>query len=173
MKIVKTARSVPIPDGVTVLIKSRRVKVTGPRGSLQRSFKHQSFDMFVKDGKVNIELWFGNRKTISAVRTIASHIANMITGVTKGYEYKMRFVYAHFPHNVVITDDGTAVEIRNFLGERITRRVEMLEGVKIVRSEDVKDEVVLTGNDIELVSQSAANINLKTLARLLDRKSVV
>lgn len=35
----------------------------------------------------------------------------------------------------------------------------MLEGVSILRSEKVKDELVLDGNDIELVSRSAALIN--------------
>ena len=35
----------------------------------------------------------------------------------------------------------------------------MLDGVSIVRSEKVKDELVLDGNDIELVSRSAALIN--------------
>ena len=35
----------------------------------------------------------------------------------------------------------------------------MLEGVSILRSEKVKDEIVLDGNDIELVSRSAALIN--------------
>lgn len=35
----------------------------------------------------------------------------------------------------------------------------MLEGVSITRSEKVKDEIVLDGNDIELVSRSAALIN--------------
>jgi hypothetical protein len=39
------------------------------------------------------------------------------------------------------------------------RKVDMLEGVSIVRSEKVKDELVLDGNDIELVSRSAALIN--------------
>lgn len=37
--------------------------------------------------------------------------------------------------------------------------MDMLEGVSIVRSEKVKDEIVLDGNDIELVSRSAALIN--------------
>jgi large subunit ribosomal protein L9e len=66
----------------------------------------------------------------------------------------MRLVYAHFPINVAIVDDGKVIEIRNFLGEKIVRRVPMLDGVKVDRSANVKDELVLVGNDIELVSQS-------------------
>ena len=57
---------------------------------------------------------------LACIRTICSHVENMITGVTKGYLYKMRFCYAHFPINVSIT--GKTVEIRNFLGEKRVRR---------------------------------------------------
>jgi large subunit ribosomal protein L9e len=65
----------------------------------------------------------------------------------------MKFVYAHFPVNCNIPDDGKFVEIHNFLGEKVVRRVHMLEGVKVTRSTE-KDEIILTGNDLELVSQS-------------------
>jgi large subunit ribosomal protein L9e len=51
---------------------------------------------------------------------VCSHIENLITGVTKGFLYKMRFCYAHFPINVTLTD--RTVEIRNFLGEKRVRR---------------------------------------------------
>ena len=53
----------------------------------------------------------------------------MIKGVSKGFEYKMRLVYAHFPINANITDDGTIVEVRNFLGEKRVRIVKMLPGI--------------------------------------------
>lgn len=68
----------------------------------------------------------------------------------------MRFVYAHFPINVLV-DKETTVEIRNFLGERIIRSVTMLDGVTAKISEAVKDELIITGNDIERVSQSGTN----------------
>ena len=68
-------------------------------------------------------------------------------------------MYAHFPINVSIEDKGKKVEIRNFLGEKIVRVVEMLDGVLIARSEAVKDELILTGNNIENVSRSCALIH--------------
>jgi len=86
----------------------------------------------------------------------------MIIGVTKGYKYKMRYVYAHFPINVNLEKNNETglweVEIRNFLGEEITRRVVMHEGVDVEASKNVKDELQLSGNDLENVSQSAADI---------------
>jgi large subunit ribosomal protein L9e len=66
----------------------------------------------------------------------------------------MRFVYAHFPINVAIAENNTVVEIRNFLGEKEVRRVQMLPGVTVDRSADVRDEIFLVGNDVEAVSQS-------------------
>jgi large subunit ribosomal protein L9e len=68
--------------------------------------------------KLKVEAWFGTRKTMAAIRTAISHINNLITGVTKGYRYKMRFVYAHFPINASITAENDNIEIRNFLGEK-------------------------------------------------------
>lgn len=66
----------------------------------------------------------------------------------------MRSVYAHFPINTVVTDNGQSVEIRNFLGEKFVRRVKMQPGVKITSSTKQKDELILEGNDVELVSRS-------------------
>ena len=65
----------------------------------------------------------------------------------------MRAVYAHFPININMSDGGSSVEIRNFLGEKYTRVVKMHDGVKCEHAK-VKDEIELSGNDIEKVSLS-------------------
>ena len=45
MKTILGTRFLDIPDGVTVTCKARHVTVTGPRGKLERSFKHVQLDM--------------------------------------------------------------------------------------------------------------------------------
>lgn len=152
---------------VEVEINARVVKVTGPRGSLTRDFKHINMDLRkVGKNSIRVDLWFANRKQLACVRTVCSHIDNMIVGVTRGFMYKMRFVYSHFPINVTL--NGDEVEIRNFLGEKRVRKVKLLEGVKYVRSADIKDQIELSGNDITKVSLTAAQIQGQTIVRNKD-----
>lgn len=139
---------------VSISIKNRIVRVKGPRGVLCRQFKQQLDMGMIGKKKLRVQKWFGNRKELATVRTICSHIENMIVGVTKGYLYKMRTVYAHFPINVTTSENNTLVEIRNFLGEKYIRRVKMASGVTCVNSTAQKDELILVGNDIEAVSRS-------------------
>lgn len=161
MKHIQTEQTIAIPQGVTVAIKSRVVKVTGPRGTLTKSLKHIDVT-FTKTSAntIKVTVHNGDRKHVAALRTVKSLVDNMITGVTKGYKYKMRYVYAHFPINVnVIEKDGAKfVEIRNFLGDKKVRLVPVREGVTIEFSTTQKDEIVLSGNSIENVSQNAADI---------------
>jgi len=68
-----------------VSIAGRKVKVTGPRGTLSRDFGHLSLEIThqVKARRIKVALWFGARKQIAAVRTVCSHIKNLFTGVLK------------------------------------------------------------------------------------------
>ncbi|CAB9505306.1 60S ribosomal protein L9 [Seminavis robusta] len=183
MKTLLATRSIEIPDGVEVEIKSRVVKVTGKKGTLTRDFKHIDMDLMLGETEpdeetgatkkvVRLDLWFAARKQLACVRTVCSHIENMFVGVQRGFCYKMRFVYSHFPINV--TTVGSTVEIRNFLGERRVRKIKLLEGVNYVRTADVKDQIELSGIDITKVSicaakiQQATNIRKKDLRKFLD-----
>mmetsp|Transcript_8654 Transcript_8654/g.14919 ORF Transcript_8654/g.14919 Transcript_8654/m.14919 type:complete len:193 (+) Transcript_8654:43-621(+) len=172
MRLLKSTNELVIPDNVTVEVKGRAVRVKGPRGTLQRAFRHISVDLFLveEDGKkiVRVDYHSGRRKGLASLRTVLSHVQNLITGVTKGFEYKLRLVYAHFPVNINIEQKGTQVEIRNFLGEKRVRVVKMMPGVTCFRSEAVKDELVVQGSSIEFVSRSCALISQSCLVRDLD-----
>ncbi|KHJ98063.1 ribosomal protein L6 [Oesophagostomum dentatum] len=158
MKLIESHDTVTFPDDVTFTVKNRVVHVTGPRGTLKRDFRHLHMEMErVGKNQLRVRKWFGVRKEIAAIRTVCSHIQNMIKGVTKGYRYKMRSVYAHFPIN-----------IRNFLGEKIVRRVPLPDGVTAALSTAQKDELIIEGNDIQLVSQAAARIQQSTTVKEKD-----
>ncbi|TFK75803.1 ribosomal protein L6 [Pluteus cervinus] len=162
MRDVLKTEELDIPEGVQVSIKSRLITVTGPRGTLTKNVRHVDMDIRLLKGKksqVGLAVWQGGRKHVACLRTIKSLISNMIIGVTKGFQYKMRSVYAHFPINCIIQEGGSLVEIRNFLGEKIVRHVQMLDGVIISESKAQKDELILEGNDVDNVSQSAASIH--------------
>lgn len=155
-----------MPEGVTIECKAREVKVKGPRGSLTRSFKHiPNVEMVATGNKtLKVSVWFGKKKDAACIRTVCSHVLNMAKGVTKGFQYKLRCAYAHFPINAAFGEKGEWVEIRNYIGEKMVRHVDMPEGVKVLRSAN-KDEIVLEGNDVEKVSLSAARIHQSCLTK--------
>ncbi|CRK86324.1 CLUMA_CG000055, isoform A [Clunio marinus] len=166
MRTINTNQAVKIPKGVSAKVDARVVTIRGPRGKLTRDFRHLAMDIrMLNRKKVLVEKWFGSKKEIAAVRTVCSHIENMIKGVTKGFQYKMRAVHAHFPINCVISENNSLIEIRNFLGEKHIRRVRMQAGVTVVNSPKQKDELILEGNDIEAVSLSAALIQQSTTVK--------
>ncbi|XP_067943976.1 large ribosomal subunit protein uL6-like [Watersipora subatra] len=168
MKTIHCQQTVDVPANCSVRVKSRVVTVKGPRGVLTRNFKHLQIDIeLISKNQIKVEKWFSNRKELAAVNTVCSHIQNMFTGVIKGYRYKMKSVYAHFPINIAISEQGKKVEIRNFLGEKYTRVVMMPDGVTAASS-GLKDEYQIDGNDIEAVSQAAARIQQSTSVKKKD-----
>lgn len=168
MKTINLSQVVEIPKGVKVKVHGSTISVAGTRGKLVKNFRHALLDISLRDNKLTVQKWFGNKKELALVRTICTHIQNMIKGVTKGYQYRMRSVYAHFPINVTMHNEENVVEIRNFLGEKIVRKVRMENGVTCVNSSTLKDELVLEGNDLEAVSKSAALIQQSTTVKNKD-----
>ncbi|CAO3623960.1 unnamed protein product [Cunninghamella echinulata] len=167
MKDIYKSEELIIPQDVKVKVDSRKVTVTGPRGTLSKNLRHLNIEIkFLGKDKLSIGVYHGTRKHIACIRTVRSLIHNLIIGVTKGYQYKMRYVYAHFPINVIINENE--IEIRNFLGQKVVFRVKMRDGVTVAASTAQKDELILTGNDLEAVSQTAADIQQSCLVKNKD-----
>eukprot|EP00933_Yihiella_yeosuensis_P051460 TRINITY_DN493_c0_g2_i5.p2 TRINITY_DN493_c0_g2~~TRINITY_DN493_c0_g2_i5.p2 ORF type:complete len:189 (-),score=51.16 TRINITY_DN493_c0_g2_i5:124-690(-) len=170
MKTLMQEESLVVPKGVKISIKSKVVKVSGKHGELTRDFKHLPIELWLGNGgkEVKARMYFAKTKQLSMLRSCCSHINNLFDGVQKKFQYKLRLVYAHFPINANIVNGGKTLEIRNFLGEKIVRTVQMLPGVIVEKSPSVKDELVVTGTDIDLTSRSSALIHQSCLCKKKD-----
>jgi len=160
MKNLFSKSSIKIPEGVTVDVKARVVVVKGPRGTLTKNFKHMQVDLYKPDANtVQVEKWFSQSKEQSAIKTCLSHIQNMITGVTKGFKYHMKMVYAHFPTNAQIASDSKSLDIVNFIGQKVKFHVDAVGDTKVDRAPGANTELMVTGNNIEDVSRTCALIS--------------
>jgi large subunit ribosomal protein L6 len=154
-----------VPDEVEVKLEDSMITVTGPKGNLTRTITYPGIKIESKNGKVTISTR-SKKKTLKAMSgTIAAHIKNMITGVTKGFEYTLKVVYSHFP--ITVKQAGDVITIDNFLGEKTPRKSRILGECTI----SIKgDTVTVSGMDIESVAQTAANIELSSKVKGRDRR---
>ena len=163
MRLPEISKTIQVPDSVDVRLEGKKVNVKGAKGSLTRDF---AFVPIAIEGEgKNIRVWakWPRKKEAALVGTIYSHIQNMITGVTKGYSYKLKIVFSHFPISVKVQDKSILIE--NFTGERRARRVKIIGDVKVkIEPEDI----IVEGVNLEDVSQTAANIEQATRVRRKD-----
>jgi len=163
MRLPEISKTIHVPDGVEVKIEGRKVTVNGTKGTLKRDFSYIPISI-EGDGKT-ARVWaeWPRKKEASLVGTIYSHIQNMITGVEKGFSYKLKIVFSHFPISVKV--QGKSVSIENFTGERRARIAKIIGDVQVkVESEDITVE----GINLEDVSQTAANIEQATKVKKKD-----
>ena len=163
MRLPEISKTIQVPDNVNVSLDGKKVNVKGAKGSLMRDFSFATIAI-EGDGK-NIRIWakWPRKKEAALVGTITSHIQNMITGVTKGYSYKLKIVFSHFPISVKL--QGKSILIENFTGERRARSIDLIGDVKVKIE---PDDIIIEGINLEHVSQTAANIEQATRVRNKD-----
>ena len=159
-------KTVEIPEGVNVNLDGNSLVVRRNDKELKRVFNSPRIKVDVKDNIVKFISGSEKRKSRALLGTWKALLKNMITGVTDGYETRMKIVYSHFPIKFVAEKDK--VMIQNFLGEKKPRIAEILPGIDI-RVE--KDIIILRGIDKERVGQTAANIESVCKITGLDRRT--
>jgi len=158
---------VGIPTGVEIQLTQRALKVTGPKGTLTKDLNHIPVEIRKDKDKILISKSWPKRHDKAMVGTAAAHIRNMIKGVTNGYVYKLRVVYAHFPVTIKVQEKERRVMIENFSGEKTPRIAQIVDGASVKVS---GDEVVVEGLNLEAVSATASNIQISTLIKEKDQR---
>ncbi len=160
MRIHRVKEEVAVDKGLTADFKDHVLTIKGPKGTLSRRFFHPRVRMALSGGKIAVESTDVTRREKALVGTWAAHSRNMMRGVTEPYLYRMKAVYAHFPIKMQVK--GSELIIENFLGEHHPRRASILGDTKVT----VKgQELELSGISLELVGQTAANIENATRVR--------
>lgn len=142
-------RPVPVPSGVTATVEGQTVKMKGPKGQLQ-FIVHDDVTVKLDNGAIKVDPRFETKRARSLYGTARAQVANLVEGVTKGFEKKLE-----------ITGVGyrAAMQGKNLqlaLGYSHDVVYAIPEGIAIVTPKPT--EIVITGNDIQRVGQVAAEI---------------
>jgi len=119
----------------------------------------------------NNKIIFKTKKSGKTERRILgaliAHIKNALTGLNEPFKYKLQVASVHFPMTITHDKNSNEIIIKNFLGEKKDRKVNVMNGVNVKIS---KDFIELESADIEKAGQTAANIEKGTKIRFRDRR---
>jgi len=163
MRLPEISKTINVPESVMITLEGRKVTVEGEKGTLVRDFSFAPISIEANGKTVRVWAEWPRKEEAALVGTIHSHIKNMISGVQKGFTYKLKIVFSHFPISVKV--QGRTLFIENFTGERRERKVKLIGDVKVkIQSEDI----IVEGVNLEDVSQTAANIEQATKVKNKD-----
>jgi large subunit ribosomal protein L6 len=158
-------QKIEIPEGTEAEIKGSTLKVNGPEGESSREFRTSGLIFEKKGNEITVGSKKASKNEKKMINTIKAHISNMIKGAQKKFEYKLKICFNHFPFTVEAKGDEAI--IKNFLGEKIPRKVKIPQGVEVKIEKDV---ITVKSHDKELAGQAAANFETATRIRLRDRR---
>ena len=142
-------KPVTIPSGVTATVEGQTVKMNGPKGQLQ-FVVHDDVEVKFEKGVVTVAPRAETNRARALYGTARARIANLVDGVTKGFEKKLE-----------ITGVGyrAAMQGKNLqlaLGYSHDVVYPIPEGITIAVAKPT--EITISGSDIQRVGQVAAEI---------------
>jgi large subunit ribosomal protein L6 len=142
-------KPVQLPDKVQVTLNGDMIQVKGPKGNLERQV-HPAVTIEQNDSVVEVKTDLDDKKKVALQGLFRSLIANMVTGVSSGYEKQL-----------VLAGIGYRAETK---GNNLVLNVGYSNPVEYVLPEGVgasvenNTKITLTAIDKELLGQTAANI---------------
>ncbi len=146
-------REIELKAGVTAQLEGNLLKIKGPKGEVSRVFVHPKINMSVEGNKVVLFAPKATKREKTMIGSFESHIINMVQGVQEPYVYKLKICSGHFPMSVSVA--GNELVIKNFLGEAVPRKVELMKGAEV---KVAGEEIVVSSADKEVAGQTAAKI---------------
>ena len=164
-QLEKFQDEVEIPEGVKVTQKKHMLTFVGPLGKTHKSFRSIPVTIELTENKVLLKAIGSKKRDYAILHTARSIIRNICEGLITGYTIKMKIVFSHFPITVKV--DGKTIIIENFQGERAPRLTHIVGNTKVTPK---GEDVLLTGEVWTDITQTAANIELKSKVKNKDHR---
>ena len=142
-------KAVPIPSGVTASIEGQTVKMKGPKGALQFVVPDEIVVKIDNDG-IKVDPRSDTKRARAMWGTSRTLVANLVTGVTKGFESKLDITGVGYRATI----QGKNLQIA--LGYSHDVIYPIPDGIAIAAPKPT--EIVVTGIDKQKVGQVAAEI---------------
>ena len=142
-------KPVAVPSGITANVEGQTVKIKGPKGALQVVL-HDDVAVKLDGGQIQVDPRFETKRARSQWGTSRTLIANLIAGVTKGFEQRLEINGVGYRASV----QGKNLQIALGYSHDIVYPIP--EGITIATPRPV--EIVITGSDRQKVGQVAAEI---------------
>jgi large subunit ribosomal protein L6 len=140
---------IPVPDGVKVSIESDLVKITGPKGELQRRF-NPDMAITLDNGRLVVSRPSNGKEHRSLHGLTRSLLANMVEGVTKGFDKSLEMVGVGYRAEKV----GDKLVLRIGFSQAV--EVSPIPGVSL--NVEGANRIKVSGIDKEAVGEMAAEI---------------
>ena len=156
---------VEIPEGIEVSLDGGIVSVKGPQGEIKRKFNMEKLQFHREHNQISLGCKKATKNEKKRINALISHLKNMVDGVSKKFEYQLKICYSHFPITAEIK--GKEIIVKNFLGERANRRINLLDGAEV---EVDKEMITVRSANKETAGQMSANIEKVTKVNKRDRR---
>lgn len=142
-------RPVPVPAGVTANVAGQLVKIKGSKGELSFTVP-DDVSVSMEDGAISVQPRSQSKVARSLWGTSRARVANLVLGVTNGFEKKLEINGVGYKAAV----NGKVLKLTLGFSHDIDYAIP--EGVAIVTPKPT--EIVITGIDKQVVGQTAAEI---------------
>jgi len=140
---------ITVPKGVEVALSAEHITVKGANGALSRAL-NPLVAIKNEDGKITFVPVEGRPGAGAMSGTMRALVANMVTGVSKGFERKLTLVGVGFRAQA----SGQKLNLQIGYSHPVVK--EMPEGVKVVTP--TQTEILISGADRQAVGQLAAEV---------------
>jgi large subunit ribosomal protein L6 len=142
-------RPVTVPSGVTATVEGQTVKMKGPKGQLQ-FVVHDDVEVKFENGVIKVEPRVKTNRAQAMYGTARAQIANLVAGVTKGFEKKLEITGVGYRAAL----QGKSLQLALGYSHDVIYKIP--EGIAITVPKPT--EITITGNDSQRVGQVAAEI---------------